>query len=231
MTRSGSSCAGPTKGIERQRHDDASPMIVQRPSGFIEPCLPSKVFRPPTGPLWVHEIEHDGYRLMVRRDGSRVRCFTRGGHDWANRFPAIVDAALRLKATSFLIDGEAVIAHDDGTPDFHALRNRRRGREVVLFAFDLIGHDGDDLCDLPLIERKRRLKKLLGRAKRRSIQFVEHLTGDGPTVFRHVCAMGLEGIVSKRTDAPYRSGPSKVWVKAKNPASDAVRREREETWR
>ena len=84
-------------------------MIVQRPSGFIEPCLPSKVFRPPTGPLWVHEIEHDGYRLMVRRDGSRVRCFTRGGHDWANRFPAIVDAALRLKATSFLIEGEAMI--------------------------------------------------------------------------------------------------------------------------
>ena len=124
-----------------------------RPSGFIKPCQPSKVARPPSGPLWVHEIKHDGYRLMVRRDGSRVRCFTRGGHDWANRFPAIVDAALRIKASSFLIDGEAVIARDDGTPDFHALRNRRRGREVVLHAFDLIGHDGDDLCGLPLIER------------------------------------------------------------------------------
>ena len=151
---------GQTKRMERQRHDDASPMIVQRPSGFIEPCLPSKVARPPSGPLWVHEIKHDGYRLMVRRDGSRVRCFTRSGHDWANRFPAIVDAALRIKASSFLIDGEAVIARDDGTPDFHALRNRRRGREVVLYAFDLIGHDGDDLCGLPLIERKRRLAKL-----------------------------------------------------------------------
>ena len=69
-------------------------MIVQRPSGFIEPCLPSRVAQPPSGPLWVHEIKHDGYRLMVRRDGSRVRCFTRNGHDWANRFPAIVDAAL-----------------------------------------------------------------------------------------------------------------------------------------
>ena len=86
------------------------PMIVRRTS-FIEPCLPSKVFRPPSGPLWVHEIKHDGYRLMVRRDGLRVRCFTRNGHDWANRFPAIVDAALRLKATSFLIDGEAVIGY------------------------------------------------------------------------------------------------------------------------
>jgi len=168
---------------------------------------------------------------MLRRDGLRVRCFTRNGHDWANRFPGIAYAASKILASSFLIDGEAVIARDDGTPDFHALRSQRRGHEAVLYVFDLIEHDGDDLRDLPLIERKRRLKKLLGRAKRRSIQFVEHLTGDGPTVFRHVCAMGLEGIVSKRTDAPYRSGPSKVWVKAKNPASDAVRREREETWR
>ncbi len=208
-------------------------MVQQRrhPSGFIEPCQPWKVARPPTGRLWVHEIKHDGYRLMLRRDGLRVRCFTRNGHDWANRFPGIAYAASKILASSFLIDGEAVIARDDGTPDFHALRSQRRGREAVLYVFDLIEHDGDDLRDLPLIERKRRLKKLLGRAKRRSIQFVEHLTGDGPTVFRHVCAMGLEGIVSKRTDAPYRSGPSKVWVKAKNPASDAVRREREETWR
>jgi bifunctional non-homologous end joining protein LigD len=205
-------------------------MVLQRrrPSGFIEPCQPSKVARPPFGPLWVHEIKHDGYRLMVRRDGARVRCFTRNGHDWADRFPAIVDAASRIKAQSFLIDGEAVIAHDDGTPDFHALRSRSRAQEAVLFAFDLIELDGDDLRDLPLIDRKRRLKKLLGRAKRRAIRFNEHLAGDGPTVFEHVCRMGLEGVVSKRTDAPYRSGPSKVWLKSKNPESDAVRREREE---
>ena len=124
-----------------------------------------------------------------------------------------------------------MIARDDGTPDFHALRSRRRGHEAVLYAFDLIEHDGDDLCDLPLIERKRRLARLLGRAKRRAIRFIEHLTGDGATVFEHVCRMGLEGIVSKRTDAPYRSGPSKVWLKSKNPASEAVRREREEEWR
>ena len=98
----------------------------------------------------------------------------------------------------------------------------------MLFAFDLLEHDGDDLRDLPLIERKWRFARLLGRAKRRSIRFNEHLTGDGPTVFAHVCRLGLEGIVSKRTDAPYRSGPSKVWLKSKNPASEAVRREREE---
>ena len=99
-----------------------------------------------------------------------------------------------------------MIARDDGTPDFHALRSKRRGHEAVQFAFDLIEHDGDDMRDLPLMERKRRLARLLGRAKRRSIQFTQHLTGDGPTVFEHVCPMGLEGIVSKRTDAPDRSG-------------------------
>jgi ATP-dependent DNA ligase len=199
------------------------------PSGFVQPCQPSKVLRPPSGPRWVHEIKHDGYRLMVRRDGSRVRCFTRNGHDWADRFPAIVDAALRIKAASFLIDGEAVIARDDGTSDFRALRSKRRGVEAVLYAFDLLGHDGDDLRGLPLIERKRRLKKLIGRAKH-AIRYNEHLTDDGSTVFAHVCKMGLEGIVSKWTDAPYRSGLSKSWLKTKNPQSEAVRREREEDW-
>ncbi len=204
-------------------------MSARRPSGFIEPCQPSKVARPPSGPLWVHEIKHDGYRLMVRRDGSRIRCFTRNGYDWADRFPAIVAAALRIKASSFLIDGEAVIVKDDGTSDFRPLRSTRHGGDAVLFAFDLIEHDGEDLRALPLIERKRRLAKLIGKSKH-AIRFVEHLTDDGPVVFEHVCRMGLEGIVSKRTDAPYRSGPSKAWVKTKNPASDAVRREREENW-
>ena len=94
-------------------------MVLRRPSGFIEPCQPSKVARPPSGPLWVHEIKHDGYRLMVRRDGSRVRCFTRSGHDWADRFRAILEAAARLKAQSFLINGEAMIARDDRTPGQH----------------------------------------------------------------------------------------------------------------
>jgi ATP-dependent DNA ligase len=115
----------------------------RRPSGFIEPCLPSKVARPPSGPLWVHELKHDGYRLMMRRDGSRVRCFTRNGHDWANRFPGIAYAASKILASSFLIDGEAVIARDDGTPDFHALRSRRRAVRRCCTAFDLIEHDDE----------------------------------------------------------------------------------------
>src|SRR6478672_6202499 len=105
---------------------------MPRPLGFIEPCQPSKAIAPPFGPQWVHEIKHDGYRLMVRRDGSRVRCFTRRGNDWPDRFPSIVDAALRIKAASFLIDGEAVIIGDDGVYDFRALRSKRRAsRDAV----------------------------------------------------------------------------------------------------
>ena len=100
----------------------------------------------------------------------------------------------------------------------------------MLYAFDLIEHDGDDLRRLPLIERKRRLARLLGKARRRAIRYDEHLLAHGPTVFEHVCRMGLEGIASKRTDAPYRSGQSKAWLKSKNPASEAVRREHEEEW-
>jgi bifunctional non-homologous end joining protein LigD len=95
---------------------------MPRPPGFIEPCQPSKAAAPPSGSDWVHEIKHDGCRLMVRRDGSRVRCFTRRGNDWLDHFPAIVDAALRIKTQSFLIDGEAVITSDDGMSDFRALR-------------------------------------------------------------------------------------------------------------
>ena len=110
--------------------------------------------RPLSGQLWVHEIKHDGYRLMVRRDSERIRCFTRNGYNWANRFPAIVEAAARLKAQSFLIDGEAVIARDDGTPDFRALRNKRRGHERCC-TFDLIEHHGDDLRT-PAADRAQR---------------------------------------------------------------------------
>jgi bifunctional non-homologous end joining protein LigD len=122
-----------------------------------------------------------------------------------DRFPAIVDAADRIQASSFLIDGEVVVARDEGTPDFHALLSKRRGSEAVLYAFDLIGLDDHDLCELPLIARKRRLARLIGKTKTwRAIQYGDHLTGDGLAIFAHVCRMGLEGIVSKRTDVPYR---------------------------
>ena len=99
-------------------------MTVRRPSGFIEPCQPSKVARPPSGPLWVHEIKHDGYRLMVRRDGSRVRCFTRNGHDWADRFPAIVDAASRILPDQSLHSAEADVRPPRRKAEFNPTGHR-----------------------------------------------------------------------------------------------------------
>ena len=197
------------------------------PPGFIEPCRPSKASRPPSGQLWVHEIKHDGFRLLVRREGSRVRCFTRDGKDSSDRFPAIVEAAGKLKASSFLIDGEATVLRPDGISDFDALRNRRY--QATLIAFDLIELNGDDLRNEKLADRKQRLAKILAKATD-AIQYSEHLDHDGPVVFEHACRLGLEGIVSKRLDAPYRSGPSKAWLKTKNPLSEAVRREGEEDW-
>src|SRR5438105_4842031 len=161
----------------------------RRPSGFIEPCRPSKASRPPSGALWVHEIKHDGFRLMVRREGSRVRGFTKGGYDWADRFPAIVDAASRLKAQSFLIDGEAVVRRPDGLSDFDALRYRRRDYNVTLVAFDLIELQGEDLRDWPLEHRKQHLAKMLARGGV-PITYNEHLNHDGPKVFEHACRLG-----------------------------------------
>ena len=200
---------------------------VARISGFVGPCQPSRVARPPSCTFWVHEIKHDGYRLMVHRDGACIRCFTRNGHDWGDRFPGIVLAARRLNAERFVIDGEVVVLREDGRSDFNALRGKRRNDAAVLLAFDLVECKGKDLRDVPLLHRKRKLLRLLGKTMT-GIQFLDHFPDDGESLFRHACLMGLEGIVSKRIDAPYRSGPSRTWLKSKNPASEAVRREREE---
>ena len=167
---------------------------------------------------------------MVRREGTGVRCFTRGGYDWTERFPAIVDAAKRLRPPSFLIDGEVVICRPDGMSNFDALWFGLRAHEVTLAAFDLIELQADDLRNEPLGSRKQRLAKILAGGAD-AITYNEHFDQDGPTVFAHACRLGLEGIVSKRLDASYRSGLVKAWLKSKNPLSEAVRRETEEDWR
>jgi bifunctional non-homologous end joining protein LigD len=201
-------------------------MLVVRTDGFVDPCIPSLAHKPPSGPDWVHEVKHDGYRLIVRRDGETVRLFTRRGYDWTERYPAIAAAAAKLRAKSFTLDGEAVVAGADGIAVCDALH--RRGR-VSDQAFDLLELDGEDLRPLPLGQRKKRLTKLLARVQA-GIAINEHTDEDGVTVFRYACAMGLEGIVSKRLTAPYRSGPSRDWIKVKNPDSPAMVRHREGTW-
>ena len=173
------------------------------PVGFIPPCIPTRSKRVPEGPAWVHEIKHDGYRLMVRLQGSRVRLFTRNGHDWSHRFPAIVEAAGSLPVRSAALDGEAVVCGNDGMSDFDKLHSQAWDGAVFLYAFDLLELDGQDLRQEPLERRKARLEPLLARA-RPGIQFVEHVDLDGATVFVHACYMGLEGVVSKRRNFPYR---------------------------
>jgi bifunctional non-homologous end joining protein LigD len=174
----------------------------------------------------VHEIKHDGYRLMVWRDGERVRLFTRRGFDWSRRYPWIVHSARRLPVTHFLIDGEAVICGDDGVADFERLHARADDATVFLYAFDLLAIDGTDIRRERLDDRRARLRKLLVQPD--GIRFSEHLAGEGEKIFRHACRLGLEGIVSKRRDAPYRSGRSKAWLKIKNPESSAMLRLQEE---
>jgi bifunctional non-homologous end joining protein LigD len=204
-------------------------MATVRADGFIEPCIPTLAAKPPFGPGWVHEIKHDGYRLIVRRDDDTVRLFTRRGHDWIDRYSAIASAAAKLRAKTFTIDGEAAVAGADGIAVFDALHRRHRADDAILYAFDLLELNGKDLRTLPLSERKAKLEKLLTRAPAALI-FNEHTAEDGAVVFRHACMMGLEGIVSKRLTASYRSGPSRDWIKVKNPDSPAMRRARAGTW-
>jgi bifunctional non-homologous end joining protein LigD len=133
-------------------------MVTLRQDGFVPPCIPTRAYKVPVGPDWVHEIKHDGYRLQVRRDGDAVRLFTRRGYDWSGRYPAIVATAMQLLAASFTLDGEAVVCGPDGGAVFDALHRHGTVSEAMLYAFDLLELDGDDLRGPPLGERKKRLR-------------------------------------------------------------------------
>ena len=192
-------------------------------AGFIEPCLPSLATKPPSGSEWIHEIKHDGYRLMVRRDTAGMRLLTRRGYDWTARFPAITSAASVLRAKSFLIDGEAVCCDDKGIALFDKLRQRRNEWSVFLVAFDLLELNGRDLRREPIEIRKAGLARLLRNAEP-GLQLSEHIEHEAAIVFEHACKLGLEGIVSKRRGSRYQSGRSSLWLKSKNPEAPAVRR-------
>jgi bifunctional non-homologous end joining protein LigD len=193
-----------------------------RPLGHIPPCLPSRAERPPSGPEWLHEIKHDGFRIMARRDHSGVRLYTRNGYDFAGRFPQIVEAVSKLKVRSCFIDGEAIVVDERGLSAFDLLRSWRHDYAAVLCAFDLIEIDGKDLRRAPIEERKHMLADLVGR-QRDGIVLNVHYDCEGATVFKHACALGCEGIMSKRRGSPYRCGRVEHWLKVKNPAAPAVK--------
>jgi bifunctional non-homologous end joining protein LigD len=195
-----------------------------------QPCIPTRDTEVPSGPDWLHEVKHDGYRLIVQRQGKRVRLFTRRGYDWSDRYPLIVQAALRLRKASFVIDGEAVVLGQDGISDFDALHEGKRNAEVRLYAFDLLSDDGVDMRDETLQIRKLWLGKLLKRSGDGILYNEREAGAIGPRLFEQACKMGLEGIVSKHRERGYRAGRSAHWIKVKNPKSPAMVRAKDGTW-
>jgi bifunctional non-homologous end joining protein LigD len=194
----------------------------------FQPCIPTRGKAVPAGTDWLHEIKHDGYRLIVVRDGDRVRLFTRNGYDWSRRYPWIFESALRIRTKQFV--SEAVVLGLEGHSDFGALHSGKSDAEVHFYAFDMLAGDGEDMRSLPLSMRKTNFARLLSR-RTDGIFVAPFEQGEiGPDLFRAACNMGLEGLVSKRRDRPYRAGPSKHWIKVKIPASAAMTRAKEVEW-
>ena len=188
------------------------------PPEFVEPCLLTLVHKPPAGERWLHEIKHDGYRLMGRIDGGMVQLLTRSGLDWTDRFPRVAAAALTLPVQSAYLDGEVVVQDARGHSDWPALHScatsGKHCPDAILWAFDILFLDGEDLRELPQIERKAILQGIIPE-NAQGIHYVDHIEHDGADVFESACRLGLEGVVSKLRDAPYASGRVERWQKAK----------------
>jgi bifunctional non-homologous end joining protein LigD len=197
--------------------------------GIIEPCLPSPAKAPPSGLGWLHEIKHDGFRILARRGPAGVRLITRNGNDFTSRFPFIEMVVKSLPVRSCLIDGEAIVCDKDGLAVFELIRGHSTVASAVHCAFDLLEVNGQDIRNYPIEKRKNALAELL-RDAHSNIVLNEHFEEDGEIVFREACKLGCEGIVSKRLGSIYRRGRSPNWVKVKNPNAPAVKREAEEDW-
>jgi bifunctional non-homologous end joining protein LigD len=186
---------------------------------FLEPSLASPCEKPPSGPKWIHEIKHNGYRMQARIDAGSIRLLTRKGLDWTDRFASIASAIKTIGLASGLLDGEVVVEDGSGITSFNNLQaDLKAGRQdrFCYFAFDLLYCEGFDLTKAALIDRKDLLQQILAGVPAGSpIRFSEHLEVDGPTMLEHSCRFGLEGIVSKRRDLPYRSGRGDHWLKSK----------------
>jgi bifunctional non-homologous end joining protein LigD len=186
------------------------------PPPFKEPQLATLVDEVPAGPGWIHEYKYDGYRLLLAVGEGVATAWTRNGKDWSDKFKALVKAAERLPA-GCLIDGEAVAIDDEGKPDFQLLQatlKEQRGANLAFYAFDLLIDRGEDIRGLPNIERKERLAALL-QGVSPPILYGDHVIGRGEEMFREVCKMGGEGIVSKKASAPYRGTRTRDWLKIK----------------
>ncbi|GLQ83076.1 ATP-dependent DNA ligase [Mesorhizobium huakuii] len=182
---------------------------------FIAPLMPTLVETPPTGDDWIHEVKFDGYRsqMIIDEDGARI--YTRNGHEWTAKYRDLVQEAKSLGAESAIVDGEIIVLNKAGLSDFGELRKAitRRQHDLYFVAFDLLHLNGHDLRDTALEERREILASMIKPGGR--IQFSEPLPGEAKAIFHLLDMAGLEGMVSKRRDSKYRSGPSTYWLKAK----------------
>jgi bifunctional non-homologous end joining protein LigD len=216
---------GPAEG------DGGAPLHLADLKGAVRGPLPRSqplalalvVEAPPAGEEWLHEIKHDGYRIVARVEEGEVRLVSRNGKDWTKEFPTVARAVGRLPAGTALLDGEVAAVLPNGSTSFQALQRRSDGRvPLVYFAFDLLHLDGWDLRDVRLEERKEVLRRLLEMAPP-ALRLSDHVRGQGPAFFEQVRGAGLEGVMSKRADAPYRAGRGGDWRKAKcRPTQEAV---------
>ncbi len=188
---------------------------------FIAPQLCTLVDKPPSAPGWAHEIKWDGYRITARINKGAARIFTRSGLDWTSRFPTLARELPLLVPKSGYVDGELCAFDARGISDFSALQaaiGDGRNGDLVYFVFDLMFLDGADLRPWPLLDRRQLLQRLVRARSRKKwphIQLSEEVEADGAAFFKEACKRQLEGIISKREDAPYQSGRTKTWIKIK----------------
>lgn len=170
----------------------------------------------PPGNGWLHEMKFDGYRCLIAIGGGQARAYTRSGLDWSDKFAPIITAAAKLKVSSALLDGEAVVLDEHGRSNFQALQaSLKSGRaNLTYYAFDLLELNGEDLANLPQLTRKERLEKLIGKSVN-TIRYSAHIVGRGEELLTKFCGMGLEGVVSKKADARHHGVRSDAWLKTK----------------
>ncbi|MGB6536601.1 MAG: DNA ligase D [Xanthobacteraceae bacterium] len=199
------------------KHDQTTAKRASLPD-FVPPSLATLYETAPSGPDWLHEIKLDGYRIEARLDRGRVSLLTRKRQDWTHRFGPIARAVAGLPAQTAMLDGELVVEDENGISSFSLLQtDLKEGRSdrFTYWVFDLLHLDGRDLSRLPLVERKAALERLLARRPSGPIRYAEDFATDGPHFFRRACALGLEGVVSKRRHAPYLAGRSENFIKSK----------------
>ena len=204
---------------------DAHISCVLRSFPFIKPCLPSQRTQPPKGSEWLHEVKLDGWRGQIHKCDGKVRLYSKRGNDLDYRFPALVQAVAGLPIDNVILDGEITALDGDGLPDFDALQRADRRYLHTFWAFDLMRIGESDLRALPLEERKAKLVELLSGTDGLHLRHSESFD-DASALLEGAVSLGLEGIVSKRRNSAYRSGPCHSWIKVKTALWREANRER-----